>query len=178
MEARRSEKSRQDEASLEAPEFRPVPLGRWLWRAYLRSALFPILAIEIGFLATYWISTLITYRTNIGVIRPAAEDDFARMAQREALAIDGRLAAITELTSLFAEQATRALAQPYERRRMSCSAIRSRPSAAMRRNRRMAMARPPRSTRAPRRWPPSSSKRSNAARSSIRSCARSSRPIR
>ena len=114
MEARRSEKSRQDEASLEAPEFRPVPLGRWLWRAYLRSALFPILAIEIGFLATYWISTLITYRTNIGVIRPAAEDDFARMAQREALAIDGRLAAITELTSLFAEQATRALAQPYE----------------------------------------------------------------
>ena len=111
MQARRSgEKSEQDEV----PAFRPVPLARWLWRAYLRSALFPILAIEIGFLATYWISTLITYRTNIGVIRPAAEDDFARMAQREAFAIDGRLASITELTSLFAEQARRALAQPYE----------------------------------------------------------------
>lgn len=114
MEARRSEKNRQDDAGLEAPAFKPVPLGRWLWRAYLRSALFPILAIEIGFLATYWIGTLITYRTNIGVIRPAAEDDFARMAQREALAIDSRLASITKLTSLFAEQATRALAQPYE----------------------------------------------------------------
>ncbi|MDZ4079961.1 MULTISPECIES: sensor histidine kinase [Hydrocarboniphaga] len=114
MEARRSEKPRQDDTGPEAPGFKPVPLARWLWRAYLRSALFPILAIEIGFLATYWIGTLITYRTNIGVIRPAAEDDFARMAQREALAIDSRLASISELASLFAEQATRALAQPYE----------------------------------------------------------------
>lgn len=115
MQARRSgEKSRQDDAGESVPAFRPVPLARWLWRAYLRSALFPILAIEIGFLATYWISTFITYRTNIGVIRPAAENDFARMAQREALAIDDRLTSITELTSLFAEQTQRALGQPYE----------------------------------------------------------------
>lgn len=46
----------------------PVPLRKWLWRSYLRSALIPLLVIELTFLAIYWASTAVVYRENVAAV--------------------------------------------------------------------------------------------------------------
>lgn len=90
----------------------PQPLSRWLWRSFLRSALLPVLAIELALLAAYWGSTYITYQNNLAVISAVSTDDFSRMAQREAQIVGSRLESIARMTRLFADQSLLALQSP------------------------------------------------------------------
>jgi len=102
-------------ASLEStrPKGHIVPLATWLWRAYLRSALIPVLAIELTFLALYWASTAITFEQNSEAIGNLARDSLNRTAEREAQIIGARLDAVADLTHVLVTESRRALTTPY-----------------------------------------------------------------
>lgn len=95
-------------------EQRPVPLDRWLWRSYLRSAIIPLLVIELSFLAIYWASGLIVHRENVAALSKVSRDYINDVARREALSISKSYADIAQTTNLFANQSKLALQGNYD----------------------------------------------------------------
>lgn len=93
---------------------RQLPLQRWLWGSYLRSALIPLLVIELSFIGTYWVSTMVSYRDNVQAVRQISSAYLRDVAQREALAMSKELDGISVQTGLFAEHALHALNGNYE----------------------------------------------------------------
>lgn len=90
-----------------------LPLRKWLWRSYLRSAIIPLLVIEIGFLAVYWVSNVIIYRQNIAELNAVSRDFLADVARREAETINTSLSDVSRRTGTFARQTLRALEGDY-----------------------------------------------------------------
>ena len=61
-----------------------VPFRRLLWRSYLRTSLIPLFVIEVGFLATYWVSETLVYRKNTEAVSELSRQYFNDIARREA----------------------------------------------------------------------------------------------
>ncbi len=91
-----------------------IPLQKWLWRSYFRSALVPLLCIELGFLAVYWASGRLTYERNIATIESVSQDYLVDVVAREAATIGQTLKGIEQLTALFNSQTARAFVTPYD----------------------------------------------------------------
>jgi signal transduction histidine kinase len=90
-----------------------VPLRRLLWRSYLRTSLIPLLVIEVGFLATYWVSETVVYRKNMEAISELSRTYFLDIAHREAATISASLESIASHTRVFVEQTRTALEGDY-----------------------------------------------------------------
>jgi len=86
-----------------------LPLARWLWRSYLRSALVPLLAIELSFLAAYWTVTSMTYQSNVAAVADISRQELERATQRESHAISAQLDGISALTQVLGAAAAGAL---------------------------------------------------------------------
>ncbi|MFD2174217.1 sensor histidine kinase [Rhodobacter lacus] len=94
------------------PMAAPVPLKTWLWRAYLRAALFPLLLIELGFLVIYWGTCQLVYDRSAGALSELSTQSLHDAAIREANVISHRLDSVTALTQVLAAETDRALATP------------------------------------------------------------------
>lgn len=90
-----------------------VPLHKWLWRSYLRSAIIPLFFIEITFLAIYWISNSLVYKENISAVNTISDQFLTDVAAREAQSISNTLAGVSTATELFAHQSLKALNGNY-----------------------------------------------------------------
>lgn len=90
-----------------------APLSRWLWRSYVRSAIIPLLVIELSFLAIYWVSNLIVHRENIETVSKISRDYMRDTARREAMSIGRSYAEISQTTDLLARQTLAALRGNY-----------------------------------------------------------------
>lgn len=88
-----------------------VRLRRWLWLSYLRTAIIPLLFVELTFLAVFWLSTAIVYREDVNVMRVVSTRYLDDVASREAANINANLERISRATSLLAKQSVRALEQ-------------------------------------------------------------------
>ncbi|OYU62524.1 MAG: ATPase [Bradyrhizobium sp. PARBB1] len=88
----------------------PLPLSRWLWRSYLRSALVPLLLVELSFVVIYFVTTNVVYERGAETMRGMATDALADAAEREASVIARRLETISALTRVYGAEAARALA--------------------------------------------------------------------
>lgn len=87
-------------------------MERWLWKRYLWLALLPVLVIELGFIAAYWLSTVLTYHANVEAVGSMSTDTLSQITQREAQGIGDRLLAVQGLTRLLAGQVGLALRTP------------------------------------------------------------------
>lgn len=91
----------------------PIPLNRLLWGSYLRMSLIPLLIIELGFLATYWISETLVYQRNMETVSTVSRNYFLDIAHREAATISASLEAVASQTRVFARQTRHALESGY-----------------------------------------------------------------
>lgn len=89
-------------------------MRRWLWSSYLRSALIPLLVIELTFLGIYWVSTAIVYRENVSAVRTVSGDYLNDVARREATSIGNVLGGVAVSTEVFARQTAAALEGNFE----------------------------------------------------------------
>ncbi len=80
----------------------------------MRSAIIPLLVIELSFLAVYWVSNLIIYRQNIAELNSLSHDYLSDVARREAQTIDTSLADVSRRTKTFALLTQRALNGSFE----------------------------------------------------------------
>ncbi len=91
-----------------------VTLHSWMWLAYVRAALVPLLLVEMALLAAYLYSHDWSREENISTVKTLAEDELVRMVENQAESISQQLAAVTQLTEFFRLEAQEALARPAE----------------------------------------------------------------
>lgn len=89
-----------------------VSLATWISRSYLRTAILPLLLIELTFLAIYWVSSNFIYDRNAAAVEKISRDYLSDLAQREASSISSSLEGIAASTTLLARETRRALASP------------------------------------------------------------------
>ena len=90
-----------------------VRLDRWFWQSFLRTALLPLLVIELGFLLIYWVSAQMIYQDNSRTVGDMSKAFMPHEVTTEARALSERLNAVSGITGLLASQTGRALQTPY-----------------------------------------------------------------
>lgn len=90
-----------------------LPLRQQLWRSYVRTALIPLLVIEFGFIAAYWVSASVVYDENADAVSDLSHRYFQDIAHREAATISASLEAVASHTRVFARQTLTALEGDY-----------------------------------------------------------------
>lgn len=89
-----------------------VSLQDWFWRALFRSAIVPLLVIELSFLTVFWFSGRLSYDTNIDTVQEISHTYLEDIATREASTIGETLRGVGNMTSIFAMQTHNALLTP------------------------------------------------------------------
>lgn len=91
-----------------------VGLRSWMWRAFVQSALIPLILVETVLLATYLLTNNAIRDAQVEYLRSAARVDLEAAASQQAKLISERLQGVSELTSLFAGQAAEVLSRPAD----------------------------------------------------------------
>ncbi|BAU28809.1 Cache sensor hybrid histidine kinase [Aneurinibacillus soli] len=103
ISARRSKGSKQDP---------PIPLFRWIWKSYIRTALIPLVLVELLFVGLYFLSGIWTKEQTIIHSKKNADEELQRIAHREANRMEQQLSGIESLGDVLHRQIEYRLAEP------------------------------------------------------------------
>ena len=112
------------------PSSSRYPLRQWIWRAFVQSALIPLILVESVLIAVYLLSNQAIRDSQVGHLQEAAVKDLASAALREGKIVDGRLRSIESLVQVYRDATQRALldtrfqADELEHRRHASTATR------------------------------------------------------
>jgi signal transduction histidine kinase len=96
-----------------AATIRPrVTLQDWFWRALFRSAIIPLLVIELSFLGVYWLSGSFSYQANTATVQEISHSYLQDIVDREADTIAQTLRGGERMTGMLARETGRALVLP------------------------------------------------------------------
>ena len=96
---------------------RETSLLRWVWRAYVRNALVPLLVVELLLVAVYLTSHAWSQRRNVDALSEVARQELSRIASDESAVIEQKLGQVAALTEVLRRQIVAALAVPAPRTR-------------------------------------------------------------
>jgi PAS domain S-box-containing protein len=91
------------------PSSSRYPLRQWIWRAFVQSALIPLILVESVLIAVYLLSNQAIRDAQVGHLQEAAVKDLASAALREGQIVDGRLRSIESLVQVYRDATQRAL---------------------------------------------------------------------
>jgi signal transduction histidine kinase len=89
-----------------------VSLLRWVWRAYIRNALIPLLLVELLLVAVYLTSHAWSLRKNVAALASVARQELTRIADDKSDILGHQLGQVANLTDVLRRSATSALARP------------------------------------------------------------------
>ena len=72
------------------------PLRRWIWRAFLQSALIPLVLVESVLIGVYLYTNESIRESQVGYLQSSALQDLDSAVRREGKVIDSRLRAIED----------------------------------------------------------------------------------
>ncbi len=93
---------------------RETSLLRWVWRAYVRNALIPLLVVEVLLVAVYLTSHAWSLRKNVAALTEVARQELSRIVNDASNVIEQQLGTVSALTEVLRRQATAALSEPAE----------------------------------------------------------------
>ncbi len=96
---------------------RETSLLGWVWRAYVRNALVPLLVVELLLVAVYLTSHAWSLRRNVSALSEVARLELSRIADDESAVIEQQLGQVAALTEVLRRQTTAALSSPAPRSR-------------------------------------------------------------
>ena len=79
-------------------------LHQWVWLAYLRSALLPLLFVELALLSVYMLSHHWSHSENINTVNTLANEELGRLVQNYSDIIDRQLESVSQLTELLRQE--------------------------------------------------------------------------
>ncbi|MEK1905777.1 MAG: ATP-binding protein [Pseudomonas sp.] len=85
------------------------PLRRWIWRAFLQSALIPLVLVESVLIGVYLYTNESIRAAQLGYLQSSALQDLSSAVQREGQVIDSRLASIEAQVSIYRDAVGAAL---------------------------------------------------------------------
>ena len=91
-----------------------VQLRTWMWRAFVQSALIPLLLVETVLIAVYLLSNSAIRDAQIEYLRENARNDLRVVARQESRVIDQQLSSISALTRMYANEVGSALRDPKD----------------------------------------------------------------
>ncbi len=91
------------------PSSSRYPLRQWIWRAFVQSALIPLILVESVLIAVYLLSNQAIRDAQVGHLQQAAVKDLASAALREGQIVDGRLRSIESLVQVYRDATRNAL---------------------------------------------------------------------
>lgn len=94
------------------PSNRDVTLQSWIWLAYVRAALVPLLIVEMALIGVYLYSHDWSRRENISAIKTLAQEELLRMAENQAESITQQLVSVAQMTELLSSETQDALSRP------------------------------------------------------------------
>lgn len=93
-----------------------IPLARLLQRSFLKTALIPLLAVEIILVLAFLITHQISTASQMAVQRVTAEENLVRLVQAQAEVLNQELGSVAVTTQIFAQQTLHALVTPVQPR--------------------------------------------------------------
>lgn len=88
---------------------RTVRLRSWMWRAFVQSALIPLLLVETVLIAIYLLSNSAFRDAQIEYLRETARSDLRMVTRQESRVIDQQLSTISMLTRMYGNEVGSAL---------------------------------------------------------------------
>ncbi|MDH1265875.1 hybrid sensor histidine kinase/response regulator [Pseudomonas sp. GD03944] len=85
------------------------PLRQWIWRAFVQSALIPLILVESVLIAVYLLSNEAIRDAQIGHLQQGALEDLSAAVEREVQVIDSRLGAVESQAQIFRDAAVQAV---------------------------------------------------------------------
>lgn len=92
------------------PRASRYPLRQWIWRAFVQSALIPLILVESVLITVYLLSNAAIRDAQIEHLQQSALDDLSAAVKREGQIIDGRLRSVEAQVQIFRDAAVNALA--------------------------------------------------------------------
>ncbi len=89
-----------------------IGLRQWIWRAFIRSALIPLVLVEAGLIAVYLLSNQGVRDAQVSYLRETALSDLTASAGQEARVVDEQLRHIGSLADFYRSMAVEALKSP------------------------------------------------------------------
>ncbi len=86
-----------------------ISLYKWIWKSYIRTALIPLLIVELIFICIYFGSNIWSHKKTVIFFKGQVQDQLEQIANQEASGIDDQLSSITNSTMFFSIQMGRAL---------------------------------------------------------------------
>ena len=91
------------------PRASRYPLRQWIWRAFVQSALIPLILVESVLITVYLLSNAAIRDAQIEHLQQSALDDLSAAVAREGQGIDGRLRSVEAQVQIFRDAALNAL---------------------------------------------------------------------
>ncbi|MDP2245483.1 ATP-binding protein [Pseudomonas sp.] len=91
------------------PRVSRYPVRQWIWRAFVQSALIPLILVETVLVTVYLLSNAAIRDAQISHLQQSAVEDLSTAVTREGHVIDGRLRAVEAQVRIFRDAATHAL---------------------------------------------------------------------
>ncbi|MFZ5974727.1 MAG: ATP-binding protein [Bacillota bacterium] len=85
---------------------------KWIWQSYLRTALIPLVVVELVFIGIYFTASNWMQKEMTGSLKTQVDDELSQIAGLEANNIQQQLCGVSDATELFAKQIKVALNTP------------------------------------------------------------------
>lgn len=87
----------------------PIELFRWIWKSYLRTAIIPLVLVELVFIGIYFITNSWSQKEMVGLLRAEVQKELQDNAIMESAVIQEQLKSISNATETYARQTGEAL---------------------------------------------------------------------
>lgn len=89
-----------------------ISLGKWIWHSYIRTALIPLIIVELIFICTYFVSNSWSQEKTITFLKDQAKSQLNQIAKQKADSINHQLSCITNSADFFSKEIGQALSSP------------------------------------------------------------------
>lgn len=86
-----------------------ISIFQWIWQSYLKTALIPLIVVELVFVSVYFLANSWSRVETMSYLQESANIELNILAEKEAGIIDKQLADITNTAELYQQQAKQAL---------------------------------------------------------------------
>ncbi len=91
-----------------------VDIFRWLWRAYARAALVPLVLVEVALVGAYLFTHSYMAESNVSLLRTQARDRLTELVGDQSTVIGERLESVMSHTQILQQGAERIFSHPQE----------------------------------------------------------------
>jgi len=89
-----------------------ISLFKWIWISYLRTALIPLIVVELVFVGIYFFANNWSQRETINFLKEESKQELRQIAAQETDVIQQKIRGITSATELYRQQMSKALITP------------------------------------------------------------------